>query len=654
MNNNKNKGNNQQGFNKQNPITAPYNFVPLNKEIFYPKWSNVFKEDRNGKKIHDFPVHNVPFGDGESGEIDIKIFTHSPIFIRDHHQDSAEYYTRKNDKDIKISKEFCYAKEEDGAKRFYIPASSIKGMIRNIVEIMSFSRIKIDEKEHKKTMGVRDMTNQKLLVGTASGLLRQTNIKNGDKKFYEDTNIGYGFLKIHQDGNGYLDDYGNPRTIDGREIKKAYSKYWFKEEDLFKKYKTIEPYSKIKVNLSTVDVCSKHGKVLGKKKIATYDSSGEEAIIFQNNYIKRKGHEFVLAKSDIKKRDIKIQDKVFKNFKSVYFSEGSEHTHKLGKFWKKESKSDTGKMYGIPVFYRRNKNGEINAIGLTQLFKLAYNQTIYDAARQYVQKDKIDLAETIFGTEKDKISLKGRIYFSHMKSNIVRYEKDDKVESKEEILGSPNPSYYPNYIEQTDLRDENLINYKTLMDSDATIRGYKRYPLQNQIQSHGLAENKDGKENKDIATKFKPLQKGVKFSGKLRFHNLKKEELGAILSALTFHGQNGKYFHNIGMAKPLGYGKIEIKLEYKKSLNYTQKEYLEAFENMMNAWDKKEFEKWRQSKQLKELFSMSDTSKAKKLRYQKLKNKESKYKDRKGNVIQNEFVGAKGEKQFLQPYSQYQ
>ena len=90
-------------------ITAPYNFVPLNKEVFYPSWA-------------DDISHDVPFEDGESGEIDITITAKSPIFIRNH----------SDDKDNQ-SKEFCH---HNNLK--YIPGSSLKGVIKTIVEIIGF------------------------------------------------------------------------------------------------------------------------------------------------------------------------------------------------------------------------------------------------------------------------------------------------------------------------------------------------------------------------------------------------------------------------------------------------------------------------------------------------------------------------------------
>lgn len=102
--------------------------------------------------------------------------------------------------------------------------------------------------------------------------------------------------------------------------------------------------------------------------------------------------------------------------------------------------------------------------------------------------------------------------------------------------------------------------------------------------------------------------------------------------------------HNIGMAKSLGYGKIDIKLE-PRNLKYTQNEYLKEFENEIS----KHIPNWRNSEQLKELFAMANRDinidKNKNLVYQLLENPKPKYKDK------NDFTGAKKDKDYLLPYS---
>ncbi len=568
-------------------IKAPYNFVPLNKKVFYPPWA-------------DDISHDVPFSDGESGEIKITIEAKSPIFIRNHYQEGDEYYTDKEGN--KISKEFCYTKTSDGAKQFYIPGSSLKGMIRSVLEIMSFSKIKVDEDKLKKPLSVRDMTNRKELVGQANGC---------------------GFL-IKDNGEYYIQDCGKILTIPYYEIKK------FSEIDISNIENGAEKYNLIQNRNIKFNKKTKMMNVRGKsipKNYAVYnkDSSNIGKLVFTNK-IKNKKNEFVFKPNGNK---INIDNNIVENFKKVYFEDKNST---LGQYWKGKN--------NIPIFYQK-KGDNIVAIGLTQIFKLAYNKTLFEAITQDIDDSKLDLAESIFGSHQDNLALKGRVQFSHFKSNIQRYEKEREVE---QVLGEPKPTYYPNYIKQTDTNGDKVRRYKTLMDKDVQIAGYKRYPLQPNTNT-----SQSGNDNEDIKTHFKPLDRETKFIGKVRFHNLKKAELGALISALTFHGQENTHYHNIGMAKPLGYGKIEIKIDYIKTLKYEdnslekrdKKSYLKEFEECMNSWQEKPYENWINSPQLKELFAMSDNSKAKSLRYQLLENEEGK----------NEFVEAKKAKKYLQPYT---
>ena len=43
--------------------------------------------------------------------------------------------------------------------------------------------------------------------------------------------------------------------------------------------------------------------------------------------------------------------------------------------------------------------------------------------------------------------------------------------------------------------------------------------------------------NFETISRMRPLKENSSFKGAIRFHNLKQEELGALLSALTFHGK---------------------------------------------------------------------------------------------------------------------
>jgi len=244
---------------------------------------------------------------------------------------------------------------------------------------------------------------------------------------------------------------------------------------------------------------------------------------------------------------------------------------------------------------------------------MAYKKGIIDTINQQQPErnnPKPDLAETIFGkTENDK--LKSRVFFSHA---FTSNAKEGILQ--ELILGSPKPTFYPFYIKQ-DVNPDGSLNgeYNTLNDKDAKISGRKRYAIHDKLNiSKILPQNNiNNNEKSKVKTSFIPLESGTRFTTKIAYHNLKPVELGALLSALTFHNSKN-CCHNIGLAKPYGFGKIEIKI---RGINEIEKN-MQDFENEMIKFDVA----WKSSLQIKELIAMAigispDTGK---LKYPDLKN----------------------------------
>ena len=99
-------------------IKSPYNFVPLNSDVFIPEWNNLVSQD-------------IPFKDGEDGIIRFTMTNLTPIHISQGKKKDASH--------ISVS---CHI-DEEGGKRYFIPATSIKGMIRSVAEILSFSKLNI-------------------------------------------------------------------------------------------------------------------------------------------------------------------------------------------------------------------------------------------------------------------------------------------------------------------------------------------------------------------------------------------------------------------------------------------------------------------------------------------------------------------------------
>ncbi len=579
-------------------ITAPFNFVPLSEKVFFPDWS---------EKVS----HDVPFEDAQSGVIDVTITAKSPLFIRDHENDEA----------------FC---QHDGT--YYIPGSSVKGMVRNVLEIMSFSKIPIDTKIHDKVMSVRDMSNRNELVGTANGC---------------------GFLKKDADGKWIIVDYGKPRTIEYSNQSNKFIQYATKTIDCDfdtakDKYEKNGLYQRVAVHLDIKDLMDRNKRKIGTKKVASISGSENNAYLVLTGGIDNKKNEFIFADSD-RGNNINNIEKVVEKFKNVYFESDSID----GKFWKQNFNPDIG----IPIFYKK-QNNNITDIGLSQLFKLAYDHTVNDATKQIIQtitkEDKkyprLDLAETIFGTiqeelkedkksSKDIYALKGRVQFSHFKVD----SKPQEYETITTVLGSPNPSFYPEYIQQNCKDDGKVENdrYNTLMNPAAKIAGWKRYPLR-----YGRPSFKKADEGTDSATSFTPIGaytgnvfNEFTFSGKVRFHNLKKVEVGALISALTFHDQQEEFYHNIGMAKSLGFGKIAITVDTKPYINHQQE-----YEMMISSWTKENLQKeWIKTEQIKELFTMAyrELNIDNKLKYLVLDpdNRINEFTDAKNEKVNREYVG---------------
>lgn len=122
-------------------ITAPYRFVRTYNKIFYPSWGQ-----KQGKDIS----FDMPYIDSQSGQINITITTKSPIFVGNgtgkQQDDTGKNKSDKTDK----PQEFF---NHNGT--YYIPGSSIRGMIRTIATILSFSKMSLDD----KTLSCRDINN---------------------------------------------------------------------------------------------------------------------------------------------------------------------------------------------------------------------------------------------------------------------------------------------------------------------------------------------------------------------------------------------------------------------------------------------------------------------------------------------------------------
>lgn len=539
-------------------VKLPYNFVPAptESEVYKPKWANQVS-------------HDIPFSDGESGEITLKITAETPIFIRNGHAKDTE------------ENEFSHI-GQGANKRYFIPATSIKGMLRNVLEIMSFSRMKqVDNDRY----AFRDLT-------SGSEYMRS----------YKSSDVQAGWLFEDFEGNWIIEECENFALISHTELAKEPLKLPFR--NLFLGTNPSDKSSKFKYsNIDSKHLHQKFSVVSNQydRLIASFNNDGiDGTIVFTGQSSRRnengarpsgKINEFVFFNAqNAKTYNLTSQQK--KDFKFIYFDHDSQNISIDWKFWK--LKLEKGSK--IPIFFTPQSNS-IKHFGLAYMYKLPFKYSIHELEPIKNYKDEIktimNLPDLIFGYTNDSNSLKGRVFISNAIATSATV-----LPERREILGSPKASFFPFYLQQP---KKNGTHY-SYQDSDATLSGYKRYPLQNPNNNQAFEERytAEQRNNPNVFTNFKPLAEGTEFILKIRFHNLKKAEIGALLSALTFHGNEKSVFHNIGMAKPLGYGKIKISDLQLKGLQNEFLEYLASFEELIG------YEKIN-SERIKILFAMASS-----------------------------------------------
>jgi hypothetical protein len=264
---------------------------------------------------------------------------------------------------------------------------------------------------------------------------------------------------------------------------------------------------------------------------------------------------------------------------------------------------------------------------------LPFKKSVVEAMGYNHSGNITDFSEALFGyifNNDEFQALKGRIQFGHaFAKGPVQVDSE-----KKEVLSSPKASYYPNYIRQ-DVKQNGRVNrYNTYMDDGAKIAGWKRYPVHR--GNTNLNNPAPANTSQKILITFTPIKAGAVFTGAIRYHNLHPIELGALLSSLTFHG-SPTTFHSLGMAKPLGYGKVTVTVEGLDN----QAHYMGLFEAYMTQ----KVNSWLNSAQVKELLTMATEQERNEgnaqLTYMKL--------DQLGR--QNDFSSAKSAKEALDVYS---
>jgi CRISPR-associated protein (TIGR03986 family) len=250
---------------------------------------------------------------------------------------------------------------------------------------------------------------------------------------------------------------------------------------------------------------------------------------------------------------------------------------------------------GEPVFFLLSDDGKtVRFLGRAQMFRLPYENSPLDFVPSQLRDTSCtDIAEAIFGyvngeAPREK-TCASRVFIT---DGILKEEYKEKVQSsfnkeaQQILLSSPKPTTFQHYLVQP-------------KDTKADQRNLKHYaskpPTENEagetvIRGHKLYWHKPSKieipENSDTQTSLiKPIDPDVEFTFKIHFENLSDVELGALLWVID-KAEQPEYCLSLGMGKPLGMGTVKLKID-RFCLDNRQTRYKQLFTDN-NQWELRE------------------------------------------------------------------
>ena len=547
------------------PLKGPYRFVPLSPHVFLPSWAGLAN-------------HDVPFPDGLSGVVKFKIHAKTPLIVG-------------GDRDKPTAAEPGVVKPfrlPDGTQTLAIPGSSLRGMIRNVLEIASFAKFQtLDNKRfqiRQVTPNSRYLRKMTGAHGTAFGPKTKAGILRFKGNAWDIVPVG--FARIDRSELSAI--AGNPAGFENR-FKGEHVAGNFQGRTTIEKYQAWSAFNQPLTQSLDIEPTersqTRHTPPLwyrmARRITNATAASTTGLLVFTGQPNTRKHMEFVFLPPAVPLRPLPVSDAVKADFEGLQRNLLSGDMTELETSWGwLKQRYASGKQErlakdidGIPVFYLPAENNPnlVTAIGVSMMFPLPSEHSVYQARDRWqaivddeaddLEEERMDLAETVFGKvgSKPGETLRGRVSFATARPVDSKSIKVTEAPAAA-IRLSPKPSFGPAYLVL------NLANHgSTGWDNPGTApqpAGWKRYPVRRVQVIQKIAE---GLENKRlIQTRLQTIVASeaspVTFTGELRFHNLRPVELGAVLWAMTF-GVDAACHHSLGGGKPDGNGRVLIELQ---------------------------------------------------------------------------------------------
>jgi len=517
---------------------APYNFIPVNKSVIPD-----LKQD--DEKIL-------------TGYIDLEITTKTPLFIRG------------------IGEKFF------GAEYPVIPGSSLRGMIRTLVEIVSYSELKFTDKKKRffyrnigepfyrdKFIETQKISPPLVKMKVYSGWLTKNNnqyyitpsgIDSNHRQYYR---INGSFIKRNTYFRPKKFDFVNTTWIDaGFEVPVYdFMKVFFDPTKVDK----IKHKPNFNLEYWTLKEFSQ------TKSIA---SSQEGYLIASGAFATKKHYQWVINKAGNASTAVNVS----KLIEEYQMDDNREEDADLIKMLR------TKNNQAIPCFYLTDNKNQIIALGHTGIFRLAYQYNVGTLLKQK-QEDFPDFTDSMFGTQEQS----SRVFFEDglplKEDGVEVYSNPIRLN----ILQSPRPTSFQHYLEQPNGVNTSKSALHNWGNQNSQIKGFKLYwhrdtpdeMTQKDSWAFNMSDIIDFNKKKNILSEpVIPVKREQKFMARLRFVDITEKELGCLLMVLDL--PNG-CFHKLGMGKPYGLGSVEIKPNL--TIIDLKKRYSLLIDSSANEWE---------------------------------------------------------------------
>lgn len=568
---------------------SPYNFIRLAEHVWEP----------DGEVS---PVsHDVPFEDGVCGTLEVELRCHAPLMVGGQRENNAVSFFRT-----------------PGGQRA-VPGSSLRGMLRNVLEIAAFGRMgMVDDRR----IGIRDLSGagrelyrDRMLAGSKlrardSGLVMRSKSRAGWLTFEPTGDNGprawvvrpCELIRVEQGDVARLlwaRGFGRKEILGLTDCAKAGTA----RRDLLDCRMAVsavvprEPHvvrrlQKPHLEMRLAQLVRERGEAPKPSGPSLQHLDGWLVVTGHTGANNRHRECMFGPPADTA---IPVPPEVWRGFLAIHGSDtqdtdwGSDTQGTDWSKWSQELKAGAigrpdARIHGqpaepgIPVFWLSEHDvsgagdeSRIATLGLALMFKMAFPLSVHDTIRKtaaaHLAPGGPDLPELLFGSAAQADGgMRGRVTCGLAIEEIeTRGPRGVKL-----ILNSPKPSYYPFYVRQ-DMEPNGQLRgrwrgYAPPAQEAAgpEIRGWKRYPARSDAWQPPPEPAPE--QNRVATTLCDPASEGAVFRFQIRLHNLRPFELGALAWALGFgEDPSGKhesraFRHGLGMAKPYGFGLVTLRV----------------------------------------------------------------------------------------------